>query len=346
MRITIWTAAMFLATAAVLAPAGAQAQGQAQPQPRNLNVPARSAWQHAETGMILPREAGGLARREVLDLGTGELDIVGQYEGTDGTVATVYLFRTGMPDVPMWFDRALTAIRERPDQYGRAGEAAPAAFARPGAAAPSGLRAALDLTGGRYRSTGLAVAPLGDFLLKVRISAPTLDRAGMDALLIRFVEGLRWPAPRGAEFAAAPVEPCAEPLRLRRARLVRSDIGHSLLDALSGAIRRPPDATEPPAAFCREPGATLQYGVYRPDGSRDAYLIALNDAGIALRVGAGLGSLLDGRTSARISMTLPGRNSTAALPAFNRLPPPEQAIAVAFGSRGPGISVSTSTERD
>ncbi|HZF95348.1 MAG TPA: hypothetical protein VEZ20_10820 [Allosphingosinicella sp.] len=348
MRMTIWTAAALLALAGASAPAGAAVQGQAaaQPQPRNLNVPARSAWQHAATGMILPREAGGLARREVADLGTGELDIVGQYEGTGGTVATVYLFRTAVPDVSLWFDRALTAVRERGDQYGTPGAVVPAAFARPGAAVPSGLRTAFDLSGRQLRSTALAVAPLGDFLVKVRLSAPALDQAGIDALLTRFVEGLRWPAPRAAEFAAAPVAPCAEPLRLRRARLVRSDLATSLLDALSGTIRPTPSATERPPAFCREPGASLRYGVYRPEGTRSAYLIALNDAGIALSVGPGLGALLDERPSGRVSMTLLERGSTSSLPAFNRLPPPEQAIAVAFGSRGPGFTVSTGEDRD
>ena len=61
--------------------------------------------------------------------------------------------------VPVWFDRAQTAILQR-DLYGGATPAAPAADAvraRPGAAAASGLRQMYVPGHGKYRSTALAV---------------------------------------------------------------------------------------------------------------------------------------------------------------------------------------------
>ncbi|HKR25104.1 MAG TPA: hypothetical protein VJS15_07585, partial [Allosphingosinicella sp.] len=100
----------------------------------------------------------------------------------------------------------------------------------------------------------------------------------------------------------------------------------------------------PPPVYCREPGATARHGVYRVEGSRDSYLLALGDAGVALSLGQALdlGALTgQGGGGRRYSMTLLERSATSALPSFNRLPPPDQAIAVAFGNRGPVISIST-----
>jgi hypothetical protein len=309
---------------------------------RELVVAQTSAWQHAETQIILPPRVTGLTRSGLRDLGDGEMDVVVQYEGgADGVFATVYLFRTQSADVPLWFDRALTAIMTRPE-HGFAGAApAPVPFTRPGAAVASGLRATIDIAWPGLRSTGIAIAPLGPYLVKVRMSSATLDRAALDERLSRFVEGLRWPAPLAGERAAEAILPCPEPLRLRNARLVRTAAADSLMDAISGVVVAEREDRPPPPVYCREPGATLQYGVYRPNRSRDSYLIALNDAGIALSVDeAVLAALLGQGGGRRYVMTLLGRDSTSVLPSFNRLPPPEQAVSVAFGNRGDTISVS------
>jgi hypothetical protein len=342
MRIFAWTVAILLGASGAAWPAWAQ------PQPRAIEVPATHSWQHARTEMILPTRSAGLTRREISDLGSEEMDVVVHYVGAEGVLASVFLFRTAVPEPALWFDRAAAAISFDPS-YGLRGAPlpAPAPFARPGAAATSGLRVSVDLPTGQFRSTGLAVAPLGDHLLKIKISATSLDRAALDALLTRFIEGLRWPAPRPGERAAAPIEPCARPLTLRNARIVRSGMAEVLMDAVLGSAATEGERQLP--VYCREPGATRDYGVYRADGSRNSYLIALSDAGIALALGeAGdLGELLSGgRGGRRVSMTLLERASTAVLPSFNRLPPPAQAMSVAFNTRGNVISVSTRPPRE
>jgi len=326
----------------------AGSQAAAQPRPRALDVPAANSWQHAQTRMILPPEAAGLTRREIGDLGEGEMDVVAQYDGPDGVIATVYLFRTATPDVSLWFDRAMAMIALRPE-YGLAGVAlpAPTSFTRPGARVASGLRVALDVPGGQWRSTALALAPLGDHLLKIRFSSTRLDRAALDERLTPFVEALRWPPPPENERAGAVIQPCAEPLRLRNARVLRAEMSDTLMDAIM-AVPIEGVSEQLPPVYCREPGATVQYGVYRPDGSRSAYLIALNDAGIALSLAeaVNLSALLgEGGGRRRISMMLLGREMTSMLPSFNRLPPPAQAISVAFDG-GSVISVTTDRPRD
>lgn len=321
-----------------------------QPQPRTLEVPATAAWQHAATQMILPPAAAGLTREAIQDSTDRELDVAATYRNRDeGLLASLYVYKTMTPDVALWFDRALAAILMRPE-YGVDAATAPAAsaFARPGARAESGLRIALDAGGAEIRSTALAVVPLGRYLLKIRLSSPRLDRAALDERLTRFIAGLRWPAAAAGERAAAPVLPCPTPLRLRNARVLRDPgMGNVLSDAMGGIIIEQAQQDgdgPPPRPYCREPGATLAYGVYRPGGAADSYLIALGDAGIALSIGqaldlsALLGGGGGGRT--RFSMTMLGRDGTTVYPSFNRLPPPAQALSVASGS-GPTLSVSS-----
>ncbi|HEY0013753.1 MAG TPA: hypothetical protein VGB79_12980 [Allosphingosinicella sp.] len=351
MRIKVWAAALSLAGAGVPVAAGAQAQAPApQARGRVLAVPARSSWQHAETQMILPPQVAGLARGEIKDLGRAEMDVLASYGGTDGVFVTVYLFRTGLPDAALWYDRAAAVISFQPE-YGLAGAAlpAPTAFVRPGAAVASGLRTATDLSGGPLRSTAVAVAPLGgNHLLKIRISAQSLDRAALDALLGRVIEGLRWPAPAPDERAAVPIGACAEPLRLRNARVLRPDMTESLIDALTGVAAAQPDPDRRPTVYCREAGSGLQYGVYRPNASRTSYVIALGDAGIALSLGRAISleALTGGGGRSRVGMTLLERASTSVLLSFNRLPPPAQAVSVAMSGQGSGISVSTDAPRN
>jgi len=318
------------------------------PQPRTLAVPAAAAWQHAETQMILPPRVAGLTRAEIRDSTDAEMDVSASYvDEAEGVVATVYLYRTMTPDVALWFDRSVTAILLRPDLgLAAAAPPAPSAFARPGATTASGLRVALDVNGAETRSTALAIAPVGtNWLLKIRLSAARLDRAALEERLTAFIQGLRWPAEAAPGRVAVPIVDCERPLRLRTARIVRSDMSNALIDAVGGVMVAEHEGTPP--VYCREPGATVERGVYRPDGSSEAYLIALADSGTALSLAeaidlsAIMGSGGGGR---RIAMTLLGRNGTSVYPSFNRLPPPEQAMRVA-GATGSTISVTTTDPR-
>lgn len=325
------------------APQSARAE---QTQPRTLAVPATAAWQHAETQMILPARVGSLVREEIRDSTDAEMDVSTSYsDEAEGLVATVYLYRTMTPDVPLWFDRAMTAIMLRPG-WGLEGASLPppAAFARPAAATASGLRAAFDVNAPDVHSTAVAIAPLGtNWLLKIRLSSPRLDRAALDARLTAFIEGLRWPAEAAPGRVAVPILACPNPLRLRNARVVRTDMSGALMDAIGGTMVAEHEGTPP--VYCREPGGTAERGVYRPDGSNDAYLIALGDSGTAFSLAEAidLSALMGGGTGGRrIAMTLLGRNGTSVYPSFNRLPPPDQALAVA-GATGSTISVTTSS---
>ena len=337
---------LVLAALMALMPAALTAQQPAASRP--LAVPATASWQHAQTSMILPPRSAGLERGDIRDNTQDERDVFAQYgSASDEAFATVYVFQTGIPDAALWFDRSLTAIMVRP-VYGLEGAPGPVpvAFARPGASLASGLRVSFDLTAPELRSTALAVAPLGDFMLAIRMSSSRLGRAALDEKLSRFIDGLRWPAQAAhpAAAAAQPIAQCPEPLQLRNARTVRTEMSDSLLSGvLISAINHSESANNPPPPiYCREPGATIAYGVYRPNASRDSYVIALNDAGIAYSAGQtlDLAALTGGGSQGRrYSLTMLVRNASGVVASFDRLPPPAQAWSASQRS-SPQIMVS------
>ena len=220
-------------------------------------------------------------------------------------------------------------------------------FRRPGASAASGLRATLPIAAPGLTSTAVAVVPLQGWLLKVRMTSGRLDRAALDARLTAFIEALRWPGESTPARAAAPVAPCPDSLAFRKAKVVRDDTADVLLNAITGSIEL--DEVEAgkaePVVYCREAGPLRAYGVYRPNGRRDSYVIAIGDAGRALRLAPAL--TLDlfasgGSSGRRVAMTLLEHDRTSVLPSFNRLPSPDQAMAVAFsGQPRETISVTT-----
>jgi hypothetical protein len=325
--------APLLAVTALPGPARAQAQ------PRTLEVPAANSWQHAETEIILPPRVGGLVRTGISDNTPDEQDVIATYVDRDESIiAIVYVYRTGAGDLSLWFDRTLATI-----MLPQAGAAPPAiaGFTRPGASSASGLRAAMSDNVAGMRSTAVAIAPLGSsWLVKIRLGSARLDPAALNERLSAFAAALRWPAETGTARAAVPIEPCPTPLRLRNARIVRSQGAEVLMDAVIGSVE-PEGEPGPPPVYCREQGATVEWGVYRADRSTDSYLIALNDVGIAIGVSdmSGLSALLGDPSRRRFSVTLLERNGSSSYPSFNRLPPPDQALALVRG--GQPLSATT-----
>lgn len=323
-----------LALATLLVSIAVPVQAPAQ-EARTLAVPPTAAWEHARTGMELPARVGGLVRDGIEDNTQDESDVYATYIDRDEQmIALVYIYRVGAGDVALWFDRALsTAVTPQ------AGVPAPviSGFTRPGASLPSGLSTATADNVSRLRTTVVAIAPLAPgWLVKIRLGSARLDPAALGERLAPFAAALHWPAEAAGARVAVPIEPCPTPLQLREARIVRPDGTDVIMDSLIGTIQpEPGQETGPPPVYCREPGATAEQGVYRPNGSTSSYLIAVSDNGMAIGVGdaSGLDSLLGQNRRPRFPVVLYDRNSVSTYASFNRLPLPGQAFALVRDGR-------------
>jgi hypothetical protein len=290
--------------------------------------------------MVLPATAAGLTRGEISDSTAAELDVSAQYhDQARDMLLLVYIYKPGIQDVAIWFDKAASAMRTSPGHgLETATLPAPIPFARPGAGTRAGLRLVMDVPGPGFKSTALAIAPVGDWLVKVHMGSRSLDRAALEAKLDAILASLGWPAEASAPHAAAAILPCPRPLKTKQAKIARDDLGDVLVNAVSFSIER----EGPPPVYCREPGLPPELGVYRPNGDDNSYVVALNDAGLALSVAPSLSALLGG-DGKKYSVTRLNHGSAEVLPSFNRLPPPLQAVSVAQSS---SAMVSTTGPRE
>ena len=305
----------------------------AQPRMRPLDVRATAGWQHAQTGLILPSQIAGLARGGIQDSGTEELDVAAQYAGgADDLVATVYLYRSQIPSVPLWFDRARTVLEQMPHYGLNGGDRRPAtAFALPGSGVATGLRITYPVAANGLTSTALAIAPVNGWIVKVRLSSRSLAPTQLDQRLGEFLSGIGWPkANAPAQAAVRPIEACPTSLSYKRAKLLKPDMAGTLLGSL-GMVLAASKTAGPPPTYCRDSKAELTYGVYRAAGSNSGYVLALTDAGRAIGVHQALS--LDNKKKPPFAVTLMELGHSSVFPSFDRLPHPTQVMEMLAKTR-------------
>jgi hypothetical protein len=310
------------------------------PATSEIKVGAKSNFRHRHSKLVLPPVLGGIARSRGVAIEPDELDLYFEHAAADLSEAyTVYVYRHVAGGLPVWFDRARAMI-ERRAALGTAEVQSAGAFIPPGRNEASGLLATYALTGRAYRSTGVALMPLGEWMVKLRASSKTLSPSELEARMKAALAELRWPSRMTAAPALVPVEPCTTPLALsgEAKPLSGEDAGaENLMGALLGQMAdNLPDAKLPSAdaetRWCRDATLVENAGVFRADGAADRYLIALGDAGRALNVGpsAGAGFLDEedagSETSFAVRLVLPARTMTSRV--YDRLPPPAQAVAI------------------
>ncbi|UIJ45807.1 hypothetical protein LZK98_02275 [Sphingomonas cannabina] len=301
-----------------------------------IAVPEGQPFVHANSGMTLPSSLTGLPRTRASELEAPQLDIIFEYANADESdFASVYVYRTTAGAAPVWFDRAVAAVEKRP-MFGTPHRLdRPVAFAPAAGAAASGLIAVWSLEGSSFRSTALAIVPLGEWLVKLRYSSKTLDAPALDERLRQAVAALGWPAGLASAPPAAAVEPCSAPIAFNgRAKPARRDATGTLMGALMAAAAADAEtegAVKTPAVWCRDPAPVADAAIYRADAGTDAYLLALSDAGRGVSVAPSLAGLIEKRRkpSWTVSLVLPGR--TLVYADQDRLPPPDQLLEIIAG---------------
>jgi hypothetical protein len=314
---------------------------------RDLAVPASAGWQHAASGVILPRSIAGMSRITLIDNGDNELDVAAAFHvPDDSTILTVYIFKPAIMSVPIWFDRSQTALTVR-ETFGGVtpvvSDAVP--FTRPGSTVASGLRQIYAPGKGPYRSTGLAMMPLGDWLVAVRLSSTTFDTGLLDDKLNQVVAAIRFPNGAPAGEAAIPVRACDKPLDYKKAKILKADGAQALIAAMLPMVARA-EASEHPekvttqedGPWCRDGAGVANYGVYHHDDGMKSFVLALGDSGRVATVSPGMPL---GNDNPGYGVTFLDLDGTATVFAsFDRVPRPEQVLEMV--TRGHPISRSSS----
>jgi hypothetical protein len=299
-----------------------------------IAVPATAGWKHAQTGLIFRSHLAGLSRVSIGDNTKNELDVIVQYGSAEHTAVSGYMFRPAMTSVPVWFDRSEAQILAR-DIFAHPQPQGPVrSFAPPHASIAAGLRRTYVPGNGPFKSTAVALLPLGDRLVAVRASSVELDPAALDATVDTVLGAIDWPTQAPAGTAATPVASCAAPLAYAaKAKLTKPDMHQTLFGALlagaATAKNDKPDAA--PVHWCREADGGPRWGAYRAENASDGYVMALGDAGRTISVFSSFS--LEQKKNVGYRLTLGQLDQTLVYPDFDKLPKPEAALEAVMKTR-------------
>jgi hypothetical protein len=309
---------------------------------RALEIDTAKGYSHPYSDFRMPGTLLGMPMTKLNDLSTNQTDVSAMYND-GGDMVSVYIYRLASGALPVWFDRAVWAIETRAEMFGRP-ERLPgaAAFVPPGQQTASGLTATWKSTKAPYRSTGLALIQMGEWMVKIRYSSQRLDAPQMAARVREIVQGLGWPRNIPAAPAAYEVAPCKTRLQLTGTAMpLKLDSSVYSAAAIAGAAEaeKPELGAPAPKLWCRDQTELTAGGVYRGDEEPDGYLIALSDAGRGLRV----------QPSAALKMLNQGPGwslqfvdlwRTIVYPSLDGMPSPEQAIDL-FNEEKPRAAFGT-----
>lgn len=250
-------------------------------------------WTQREAGITLPDRMADLSRGETRDLSDGKAtDTMLQY-GAGEEPVTLYVYRSTYPNAALWMDRTAAAMQT--NVGGSGAETAAVPFTIGGALRPNGLRRALNLPqGARFKATGVAMAQVGAWMLKLRVTSATLDAASVSAKMDRILQAVRFDRPAPAPLPMTAPAACGEEPILagrlvaapdRKRIAAARDAGRAVLAMVRGGgdgLAARPDL------WCRDEstGLPAQYvSLYRRK-TGGSYVLLLSDAGLSLTLAA------------------------------------------------------------
>jgi hypothetical protein len=261
-----------------------------------------------------------------------------------GETISVYLYRATHPNAALWFERAEAILQEtwKSRGLGPGGEMRQVRVA--GAASPNGLMRVFAVSGS-LKSTGVAVAQLGRWLVKVRSSSATLNPTEQTQRMERILAAF------GATGASGTINPLQLPEPCSPEQSSKSEF-----DALLAGEMIPTPSSETilaagpvvaaaawnmaegktglaadPGKYCRAPleSAGVAGALYRPKeaGAKD-WIVLLADSGTSI---SGLKTLLMNgkKTSEGGLVTANGHDKARAVLFAKDVPSPEIAFPVA-----------------
>jgi hypothetical protein len=283
----------------------ALALASAAPQPveRDIPVKAYEDWTHSGTGLVLTPRLGGLPRTALTDATRTERDVTARFEAPDQSLsATIYVFHPALADVGVWFDSAQAGLESgQTFRDAERASAEPAGFTVGAGRSASALRQVYSTRAGPYRSTALAIVPVGEWIVSMRLNTKVLTASQLQARLQEVIEAVRWPNSADAAVAV-PVAACPTPL--------------TAIPAAHADDQAAKPASRP--IWCREGEARAEYSVYRPDRGAAAFVLLVNDTG-------GVVSVYPAPKDGAYAVTLKDVDGTVStFPSVTSLPTPDQ----------------------
>lgn len=314
-------------------------------QPQAIETEEGKPWIHRASGLAFPATIGRFVRNDINDLSEGkQIDLGSAYrEPATGTLATVYIYRPAMPVAPLWFDIANWYIQRNQRFAPVTAHSGTVSFTVAGQDQTVNLRQVYAI-GAMGRSSGVAILPLGPWMVKVRMTSHQYEPRALDAALQSLVEGLGWPIQMPAMAASAPVASCQGRLPESRAEEIRQTSPIILVGAMLGSVnedkasKQDKDQAVAPPRLCRDDSRTDNvYPIYQLDEGSSGYVIAIGDNGTLLAVrNDPLSAEVAGEVARdtgkgakpfyRVTLMTP--EQWEQFPAFAQLPPVEQAFDV------------------
>lgn len=256
-----------------------------------IQVEAGAKYKHQASNVTLPATLGGIPRAHTTAFSDDLLDVGSEYIDADQTeYVSIYLFRNVSGDVPVWFDRARTAILNLKDKYPGAKPTGIRAFVPKGQKLATGLMEVMT-TDGPLKSTGLMVLPFSGFYAKLRVSSKVKGPTELEQMMWSIANEIDWKSKQN-EQTAAPVMDCTSTLTLSaNAKPVEASKEDKMASALLSGLMSQMVAADPkkykttPGNFCREPNSgSWASDIYRFNQTNDSYMLALGDNGTAITV--------------------------------------------------------------
>ncbi|HYD24302.1 MAG TPA: hypothetical protein VEB68_05865 [Croceibacterium sp.] len=265
----------------------------------DIAVAEDAAFDHQRTQISFPPNLEGMDRKRVRDFGTEQHDVAAMYETDDqATFLTLYVYRAGLPDASLSFDRLIRVMAAREGFLpAGTGSLVPTTFRPTGSATSTGLAIAYDLAPGQPNSaTGALLFPHGSWLIKLRATSSALDASQLGQLLRRVEASLKLPEPGFLSQPAYAVEACSTQLAAGTATRLEPEQAAVaaiavMMDGVSSSQNEQGEKVPlPDVRWCRDERVE-GLNVYRPDEATDRYAIAFGDSGNALFVGISMQEL-------------------------------------------------------
>lgn len=308
----------------------------------DIGIKEGKAFKHKKSKAQFPGKIADLKLTRVHDFSAGQFDVAGIYGGfAGGDEISVYIYRAPIPDVSLWAGQVAKAVEYRAAMHAAdPADAVPHFFTPPGARNASAMRMTFKTVPGEVASTGVALVPYGEWLLKIRVSSTHRTPQEVDAMIDAALAA--FPLPDEAKSAPAAYLPqtCGDTLDAAPANLAEAggdpEVGATVLAVMVTSIHIPEaelakrDGYKPSAAitWCRDPVQLGELGIYRPNGSKAGYIVSLSDSGQALSVGNWLGRMgqvAEEMSTLKVPVTSLNAAETRIIALYDRVPPPEQA---------------------